>query len=232
MARSLQLERAAKNFTIAPSLLSADILNMGAHIDSLKGETDWLHIDIMDGHFVPNLSYGPSLVSALRKRYPEMCLDVHIMAEPEEYFVDMFLAAKPDILTVHYEAAKHIHRLIQHIKSCGAAAGVSVNPGTSETLLTPVLCEADLVLVMSVNPGYGGQSFIPESLKKISALSDTRKANGYSYLIEADGGISPKNVASVASAGCNVAVAGSAVFGKPEPDKVVAEMKRLAGGKL
>ena len=132
MAGPLQLRDLRKDarMLIAPSLLSADVLNMGSHIDSLCGEADWLHIDIMDGHFVPNLSYGPSLVKALRKTYPDFFLDVHIMVEPAEAFIDMFLAEKPSLLTVHLEAAKHIHRALQKISAAGCAAGVALDPGT------------------------------------------------------------------------------------------------------
>ena len=230
MAGPLQLRDLRKDarMLIAPSLLSADVLNMGSHIDSLCGEADWLHIDIMDGHFVPNLSYGPSLVKALRKTYPGFFLDVHIMVEPAEAFIDMFLAEKPSLLTVHIEAAKHIHRALQKISAAGCAAGVALDPGTPVEALCPVLQMTDLVLVMSVNPGYGGQSFIPETLSKLDKLVQWREENGGHYLIEIDGGVSRKNIAEIARHGCDVAVAGSAVFGQPDPRDVVTEMKRLS----
>lgn len=217
-----------KKILIAPSLLSADVLNMGAHIDSLGNEADWLHLDIMDGHFVPNLSYGPSLIKALRKKYPDIFIDVHIMAEPPESFIDIFLAEKPSALTVHVEATPHIHRTLQKIKDSWVISGVALNPGTPAETLYPVLHMAELVLVMSVNPGYGGQAFIAETLEKTKKLVKWRQENNGNFLIQMDGGIGEHNIALITTAGCDIAVAGNAIFGQPNPREVIIELRKKA----
>lgn len=229
MAGELQIKlKQNKKLLVAPSLLSADVLNMEKHIGQLEGEEDWFHLDIMDGHFVPNLSYGPSLLQALKKRYPDAFYDVHIMVEPAESFTKMFLAHKPSLLTVHAEATSHLHRVLQGIKADGVLAGVAINPATPAEVLKPVLHLADLLLVMSVNPGYGGQKFIPEVLNKVKQLAQWRDENGFDYLIEMDGGLGAQNAALVASAGCDVAVAGNAVFGNENPAEVIRSMRAAA----
>ncbi len=209
----------------APSLLSADPLNVQSSIETLEGEHDWLHVDIMDGCFVPNITYGPGFVSALRKGYPEEVLDVHLMIERPDRFVDDFLKAGADWLIVHLEADRHIHRTLTRIREAGAKAGVSINPGASAELLRPLLPFVDLVLVMSVNPGFGGQSFIPETMEKTRSLCRWREAGGHKFLIEMDGGIGMDNAPRVALGGADVLVMGSAVFGAGDPALTLREIK-------
>jgi len=213
---------------IAPSLLSADPLNIGGSVDLLRDEYDWLHLDVMDGHFVPNLSYGPSLVSACRRKWPEAVLDIHLMVEQPESFIEPFAAAGATVLTIHQEATPHLHRALQTIRDLGCSPGVTVNPATPVDLLKPVLGLVDLVLVMSVNPGFGGQVFIPETLEKARLLCCWREAFGHRFLVEMDGGLGPGNVRLTSEAGCDVIVAGSSIFNTPEPSETVREIRAKA----
>ncbi len=213
---------------IAPSLLSADPLRIWEGLQSLAGEYDWIHLDIMDGHFVPNLSYGPALLKALRSALPEAILDVHLMVEPPENFIDSFLRWKPDYLVVHQEATPHLHRVLQAIREGGSRPGVALNPGTCVEVLKPVLPFVDLVLVMSVNPGFGGQAFIPEVLSKTRTLCQLREVQGLEFLVEMDGGIGLSNVEEVVKSGCDVIVAGNAIFGEADPALTARLLRKKA----
>jgi len=214
---------------LSSSILSANPLAIGDGIRSLRGEGDWIHVDVMDGHFVPNLTYGPSLVRALRAEFPSAFLDVHIMVEPPEAFWEMFAAEKPDVLTVHAEATSHIHRVLQGIRASGVRPGVCLNPGAPTSWVEPVLHMVDLVLVMSVNPGFGGQRFIPEVLDKVKDLVRLRSVRSYDYLIEIDGGVNAKLANNLIQSGCDVLVAGNAVFGADNPAEAAREIKRNMG---
>ena len=213
---------------IAPSLLSADPLDIGGSVDSLREGFDWLHLDVMNVHFVTNLSYCPALIETCRRRWPDTVIDVHLMVEKPGYFLEAFAKAGSTVLTVHQEATPHLHRVLQEIRDLGCSPGVTLNPGTPVETLTAVLGLVDLVLVMSVNPGFGGQAFIPGSLEKARLLCCWREVLGCDYLVEIDGGIGPDNAARVVAGGCDVLVAGSAIFNTPEPHEAVREIRARA----
>ena len=211
---------------LAPSLLSADLLNISRSIESLEDGYDWLHVDVMDGNFVPNITFGPAFVAALRKGYPRALLDVHLMVEQPSGILDSFLDAGPDILTVHVEVEHHVHRTLSRIRERGVKAGISLNPGTSEELIRPLLPFIDHILVMSVDPGFGGQSFIEPVLEKTRQFCRWRASGRHSWLIAMDGGIGLENAGRIAMAGCDVLIMGSAVFGAPDPAEFLQVIRR------
>jgi ribulose-phosphate 3-epimerase len=197
---------------IAPSILSADFAKLGEEVRAIdEAGADWIHIDVMDGHFVPNLTIGPMVVKALRP-HTARPFDVHLMISPVDPLLDAFAEAGADIITVHPEAGPHLHRTIQRVKALGKKAGVSLNPATSAKALDYVLEEVDLVLVMSVNPGFGGQKFISSQLRKIEAVAKRIAKGGLDVRLEVDGGIDPETARQAVSAGADVLVAGTAVF--------------------
>jgi ribulose-phosphate 3-epimerase len=212
---------------IAPSLLSADFSQLGAEVRAVEaGGADWLHVDVMDGHFVPNLTIGPLVVEAL-KPVTRMPLDCHLMVSRPEDWLEGFAKAGASCITIHAEAAPHLDRQLTRIRELGCKAGVSVNPGTSLATIEQALDLVDLVLIMSVNPGFGGQKFIEYTLPKIEELAQLRGSR--KFLIEVDGGVSAGNIGRLRSAGVDVFVAGSAVFGAKDRKQAIQELRKAAG---
>ncbi len=213
---------------IAPSILSADFSRLGEDIQAVdRAGADYIHVDVMDGHFVPNITIGPLVVDALRK-VTDKPLDVHLMIENPDLYIDAFAKAGADIITVHQEAVPHLHRTVQLIKSLGKKAGISLNPATPVATLDVILDELDLVLVMSVNPGFGGQAFIPSALDKIRALRQRITERGLATEIEVDGGVKIDNIRQVVAAGADVLVAGSAVFNTDDYAATISALREKA----
>lgn len=210
---------------IAPSILSADFSRLADEIAAVeKAGADWIHIDVMDGHFVPNLTIGPGVVASLRK-ITTLPFDVHLMIENPDHYIDAFAKAGSDIITVHVEAARHLHRTVALIKEKGIKAGVSLNPATPLVQVEPILPDVDLLLIMTVNPGFGGQKFISSMLPKIRQAREMINPRSPSVLIEVDGGINLENVSAVAEAGAEVMVAGASIFGSVNYQKTISAMK-------
>jgi len=214
---------------LAPSILAANFTRLGSDIqECVDAGINWIHCDIMDGHFVPNISYGPSIVGDAREFSQDAFFDVHLMIENPDDYIEEFADAGSDLLTVHYEACPHLHRTIQNIKLQGCMAGVAINPATSIQVLYPILEYVDMVLIMSVNPGFGGQSFIESSYKKIQSLMTLRNELQLNFLIEVDGGVSVNNISQLSSNGVDVFVAGSSVFKAEDRGQRIQKLIKLA----
>jgi len=213
---------------VAPSILSADFAALGRDIAAAeRGGADLIHVDVMDGHFVPNITIGPPVVRAI-KRIATRPLDVHLMIEEPDRYVEEFIGAGASMISVHVEAVPHLHRSVTHIKKLGAKAGVVLNPSTPAAMLEDIAGDVDFVLVMSVNPGFGGQSFIPHTLQKLRRVRAVLAAAGSSVPIEIDGGIGLENVAEVVAAGANILVAGQAIFGTSDPEGATRTLRAAA----
>ena len=214
--------------SIAPSILAADFTRLGEEVARVeRAGIEYLHVDVMDGHFVPNITFGPPVVKALG-RATRVPLDVHLMISDPDRYIDAFVQAGAAIVTVHAETTPHLHRTVRHIRERGARAGVAINPATPVAVLDEIVTEVDLVLVMSVNPGFTGQAFLPSSLRKIEAARALITSRGGHAVIEVDGGIDASNVGAVARAGAQVIVAGAAVFHMPDPAAAVDALRKAA----
>lgn len=212
---------------IAPSILSADFSRLGEEIRDVElAGADWIHIDVMDGHFVPNISIGPAVVASLRK-ITKLPFDVHLMINHPERYIEAFASAGSDLITVHAEAASHLHRTIGSIRERNIKAGVSINPATPLSHIEPILPDIDMLLIMTVNPGFSGQKFITSGLAKIKQARDLISRNSFPALIEVDGGVTLDNIGSIANAGADIFVAGSSVFGSGDYGKTIASMKAI-----
>ncbi len=218
------------NHLIAPSVLAADFANLQRDVEMINSsEADWFHVDIMDGVFVPNISFGFPVMEAVKK-YATKPLDVHLMIINPEHYIERFVSAGANSITVHYEACPHLHKTVQAIHEAGAKACVALNPHTPVELLKDILYTLDMVLIMSVNPGFGGQQFIQHTYQKIAALRAMADLSNPDLLIEVDGGVSISNAANLLAAGANVLVAGNAVFSAPSPLSFISDMKRIHPG--
>ncbi len=213
---------------IAPSILSADLLHLEEEVRAVaENGADFIHVDVMDGHFVPNLTFGPNMVRAL-KRIVQLPLDVHLMISNPDFYIGRYAEAGANLLTIHQETCPHLHRTVQMIHQAGMKAGVALNPATPLVTVEEILPDLDLLLIMSVNPGFGGQSFIPTSLKKIARARALIEAVGRDIFLEVDGGISPDTAPAVVAQGADVLVAGNAIFGQPDPVKALRALRAAA----
>jgi ribulose-phosphate 3-epimerase len=210
---------------VSPSILSADFSRLGEELRAVQeAGADWIHIDVMDGHFVPNITIGPMIVDAVKK-VCDIPLDVHLMISEPDRYLEAFHDAGADVLTVHVEATHHLHRTLTRIRDLGMKAGAALNPSTSLSTVEHVMAELDVAMIMTVNPGFGGQAFIPTMPAKIRALKGMITSSGFDVLLEVDGGVSPKNASLLADHGADVFVAGSAVFGRPPYAATIAELQ-------
>ncbi len=217
---------------IAPSILSADLSRLRDEVQAaLDGGADWLHVDVMDGHFVPNLTFGAPVIAALR-RLTDVPIDVHLMVERPEMYIEPFAVAGASVFTFHPEASPHVQRHLAHVRQCGMLAGLALNPATPVAHVTEVLDDLDLVLVMSVNPGYGGQSYIPASTGKISRVRAVLNAYRSSAALEVDGGIDPHTIAAAYAAGADTFVAGTAIFGQPDITRAIRDLRAACSAQV